>query len=102
MKNAGGRPFPPSGRGAEDLDQEDVGVLLRGDAAAEFGVERGLVVDVAILIERADDVGGVLAEGELGLLLRFVVRRGRGPEQDQCDQWDEEDRRECGFHGTRT
>src|SRR5262249_22276955 len=47
-------------------------------------VEGGFVVDVAVLVERAGDVGRFLAERQLrGRLLRLVARGARDDESEQ-------------------
>src|SRR5262249_10347714 len=87
FEECGGHPVAAFRPRPEGLPEQDVGVLVRLDALAEPLVEGGLVVEVAVLVERAGDVGRLLAEREFGLgLLRLVAGGGlrdQEPEQQQ-------------------
>ena len=102
LKNTGGKPSPPSGAGPKDWMSRTLAFCIRRDAATEFGIEGGLVVDEAILVERANDVGRLPAEREPGLggLLLPVVRLVVSRDRDQPEQGEEKERRkEAPFHG---
>src|SRR5262249_4411484 len=63
----------PLGVGAERLPEEDVGVVVRGDALAQPLVQRLRVVEGAVLADRAADVGRLLADREAGLALLLAL-----------------------------
>src|SRR5262249_4459960 len=80
----GRHPFAPFGPGSERLPEQDIGVLLGGDALAELVVDGGLIMDVPLLIERASDIGRLLAERKLRC--RFAVRCNQREQKKWSDQ----------------
>src|SRR5579864_1873102 len=66
---------------AKRFPEQDIGIFLRRDALAEPVVEGSLVIDVAILVERTSDVGGLFAD--VNLRPRRVLAGKKGSEKQR-------------------